>query len=134
MMDNLNELLKNIDFSKAVHASSYLANDFEEQRRERQELFYEIAEHNAKKDAALFQAAEASVAQKELLEQQLAEVKEQNLQLKENYQLLKELYESTKDEAKSSAKEAKANKVFGWVSFAVGTLIGIAGIVLGILL
>lgn len=34
---------------------------------------------------------------------------------------------------KSSKKEAKANKIFGWVSFAVGTLIGIAGIVLGII-
>ena len=98
------------------------------------ELERKQAEYNARKDAALFQTAEASVEQIELLKQQLAEVKEQNAQLKENYNLLKDLYESTKEEAKSSAKEAKANKVFGWVSFSVGTLIGIAGIVLGILL
>lgn len=30
--------------------------------------------------------------------------------------------------------EARKNKIFGWVSFGVGTLIGIAGIVVGILL
>lgn len=123
-----------IDFSRFASSSTFLAGQIAEDQKRQQEIFDEIAEHNAKKDAALFQAAEASVAQKELLEQQLAEVKEQNKQLKENYQLLKELYESTKEEAKSSAKEAKANKVFGWVSFAVGTLIGIAGIVLGIIL
>ena len=116
----------------------HIVHDYEPNSAEQLNAIMELerkrAEYNARKDAALFQSAEASVAQIELLKQQLEEVKEQNLQLKENYQLLKELYESTKEEAKSSAKEAKANKVFGWVSFAVGTLIGIAGIVLGFLL
>lgn len=133
-MNNLNDLFKNIELPKVVPNTAYLANEFAEQQRKQQKIFDEIAEHNAKKDAALFQAAEASVAQKELLEQQLAEVREQNAQLKENYNLLKDLYESTKEEARNNAKEAKANKVFGWISFAVGTLIGIAGIVLGFLL
>ena len=36
-------------------------------------------------------------------------------------------------EAGENAKDAKHNKIFGWVSFAVGTLIGIAGIILGII-
>lgn len=100
-----------------------------------------IAEHNRRKDEALFETAEASRAQKELLAQQLEEVKEQNAllkennaALKENYSTLKELYEMTKAEAESSAKEAKHNKIFGWVSFSVGTIIGIAGIVIGIVM
>ena len=98
------------------------------------ELEREQSEYNANKMRLCFkfQAAEASMKQIELLKQQLEEVKEQNQQLRENYQLLNELYESTKEEAKNSAKEAKANKTFGWVSFAIGTLIGIAGIVFGI--
>ena len=104
----------------------------EEQNRLKEDLAA-IGEYNARKDDALFQAAEASVKQKELLEQQLVEVREQNTQLKENNNLLKDLYESAKKEAENNAKEAKANKIFGWVSFAVGTLIGIAGIVLGII-
>ena len=98
----------------------------------------DIADYNRKKDEALFETAEARRAQKELLERQLEEVKEQNsllkennAALKENYSTLKELYEMTKAEAESNAKEAKQNKIFGWVSFAVGTIIGIAGIVIG---
>ena len=78
-------------------------------------------------------AAEASVAQKELLEEQLKEIREQNSQLKDNYRLLNELYESAKRDAVESAKEARHNKIFGWVSFGIGTLIGIAGIVFGII-
>ena len=99
-----------------------------------------VVEYNRKKDEALFETAEASRAQKELLERQLEEVKEQNsllkennAALKENYSTLKELYEMAIAEAESSAKEAKQNKIFGWVSFAIGTIIGIAGIVIGII-
>ena len=98
------------------------------------------AEKNRKKDKVLFETAEISWAQKELLERQLEEVKAQNILLKENnttlsenYSTLNQLYETTKAEAESSAKEAKQNKFFGWFSLAVGTIIGIAGIVVGII-
>ena len=85
-----------------------------------------------RRDAALMQGAKANIEQVGLLEKQLEEVKQQNVQLKENYALLKDLYDRAKQDAEESAKDAKKNRVFGWVSFAVGTLIGIAGVVLGI--
>lgn len=125
--------LSGLDYSVLADHSTFMANQIAEEQNRMQEALAAIGEYNAKKDEALFQTAEASMKQKELLEQQLAEVKEQNIQLKENYRLLNELYESAKEDAKSSKKEAKANKIFGWVSFAVGTLIGIAGIVFGII-
>lgn len=97
-----------------------------------------LAEYKRKKDEALFKTAEASQEQKKLLLQQLEEVREQNkllkesnLALKENYLTLKELYKMAKNEAERNAKEARQNKIFGWVSFAVGTVIAIAGIVVG---
>lgn len=124
--------LGDLDFSVLADQSTLLANQIAEEQARMQENWIAISEHNARKDEALFQTAEASIKQKELLEQQLEEVREQNRQLKENYNLLKELYESTRKEADSNAKEAKTNKIFGWVSFGVGTLIGITGIVLGI--
>ena len=122
-----------LDISGITPDFTLFTNQFANEQNRLMESIRAVGEHNAKKDAALFQTAEASIAQKELLEQQLAEVKEQNAQLKENYRLLKELYESAKEDAESSKKEARANKIFGWVSFAVGTLIGIAGIVFGII-
>lgn len=130
-MDNLD--FKGLNLSNLSINSAFAANQFAEQQREQQIIFDEIAEQNAKRNATIMAGAEASVAQKELLELQLAEVKEQNLQLKENYRLLNELYESAKADAKSNAKDAMDNKIFGWVSLGVGTLIGIVGIVLGIL-
>ena len=96
-----------------------------------QERFEKMAEYRAQKDAAIFATAKESVAQRQLLERQLLEVKEQNNQLKENYILLKELYEAAKHDAIESKKEAKNSKIFGWVSFGVGTFLSIFGIVIG---
>lgn len=77
----------------------------------------------------------------ELLEQQLQAVQEQNKQLKEQCDYLKNLYETAKEEAQTNAataqknaKDAMHNKIFGWVSFAVGTAIGIIGIIVGALI
>ena len=130
----MNDLdINGIDLSGFTTYSTSLTNHIAEYEKAQQERLEEIAENNAKKDAALFQVAEASKAQKELLEQQLAEVKEQNALLKENYRLLTELYESAKEKAKNSAKEARNSKIFGWVSFGVGTLIGVVGIIVAII-
>ena len=90
-------------------------------------------ERETEKHNAILQTAEFTGQQKELLEKQLEEVKQQNAQLKENYALLKDLYDRAKQDAEESAKDAKRNRVFGWVSFAVGTFIGIAGVILGII-
>lgn len=91
------------------------------------------AEQEAEKHNAILQTAEFTGQQKELLEKQLEEVKQQNIQLRENYTLLKDLYNRAKQDAEESAKDAKKNRVFGWISFAVGTFIGIVGVVLGII-
>ena len=91
------------------------------------------ARENARRNAILEEGARANIEQVGLLEKQLEEVKQQNVQLKENYALLKDLYDRAKQDAEDSAKDAKKNRVFGWVSFTVGTFIGIAGVVLGII-
>ena len=119
----------NLDISSTVNSAQLLAKQFEE----RDKILDQISRDKAKRDATMMAGAEASVAQKELLKEQLKEIKEQNSQLKENYRLLNELYESAKKEASDNAKDAKHNKIFGWVSFGVGTLIGIIGIVFGII-
>ena len=126
---DLNSLKANLDSINSAFAASQIARQNEEAYR----IARAVSEQNARRDAKMVAGAEASVAQKELLEEQLKEIKEQNSQLKDNYRLLNELYESAKRDAVESAKEARHNKIFGWVSFGIGTLIGIAGIVFGII-
>ena len=128
-MNELNFNNLNFDISSTLNSARVVSEQFEETQR----VLDNISRINAQRDATMMAAAEASIAQKELLEEQLKEIKDQNAQLKDNYRLLNELYESAKRDAVESAKEARHNKIFGWVSFGIGTLIGIAGIVFGII-
>lgn len=129
-MNNLYDFnLQGLDFS-TVNSAKRLSSILDDMNS--------LAEYKRKKDEALFKTAEASQEQKKLLLQQLEEVREQNkllkesnLALKENYFTLQELYKMAKNEAERNAKEASQNKIFGWISFAVGTIIAIAGIVVG---
>lgn len=128
-MDKLNFNNLTLDVSSAFSSAQQISEQFNAQHA----VIEQISREKAHREAKIVAGAEANIAQKELLEEQLKEIKEQNAQLKENYRLLNELYDSAKCEAKENAKEAKHNKIFGWVSFGIGTLIGIAGIVLGII-
>lgn len=72
-------------------------------------------------------AAKAIIKQNDLLQSQLRELQEQN-------RMLHEQMMQAQSDAIEAKTEARKNKIFGWVSFGVGTLIGIAGIVVGIIL
>ena len=88
--------------------------------------------HNAKKDAAIFQTAQAAVEQNKLLGKQIESLQQQNQLLQQLYQQAQKEAEERKKEAEESKKQARHNKIFGWVSFAVGTAIGLAGVLVGI--
>ena len=78
-------------------------------------------------DAAMESAARAVLEQNKLLQNQLTEERTHN-------KLLCQQIEQSKNDAAEAKKEAHRNKVFAWLSFGVGTAIGIAGIVTGIFL
>ena len=103
------------------------------QASEQQKILDQINAEQRRKDNAILQTAQASIEQKEFLEKQLEEVKLQNVKLDEANKSLNALYEQAKKDAEESAKDAKNNRIFGWVSFAVGTFIGIIGVALGII-
>lgn len=84
-----------------------------------------IREYESLKDDAIFEMERASLEQNELIAAHIEQLKEQN-------KLLKEMYDSAKADAEENKKQAKRNVIFGWVSFAVGTVIGIAGVLFGI--
>lgn len=76
---------------------------------------------------SIMNATNAVEEQSILLQRQLQETQEQN-------QLLRKQIEQAQDDAANSKIEARKYKIFGWVSFGIGTVVAIVGIVLGIVL
>ena len=76
---------------------------------------------------SIMNATNAVEEQSILLQRQLQEMQEQN-------QLLRKQIEQAQDDAANSKTEARKNKILGWVSFGIGTVVAIVGIVLGIVL
>ena len=105
----------NLDNINSAQQYAEVGKVYEEQRK-----------YNERKDAAIFQNLEESKKQNKLLAEQIGALKEQN-------NLLKETYENAKKESEENKKQAKQSKIFGWISFAVGTAIGIVGVILGII-
>ena len=88
----------------------------------------EDREHNA-----ILQTAEFTGEQKELLEKQLEEVKQQNAKLEEANKILNALYEQAKKDADDNAKMAKTSKRQANISIVISVLaVGVA-IVMGFL-
>lgn len=78
-------------------------------------------------DTTMESAARAVLEQNKLLQSQLSEERIHN-------KLLCQQIEQSKIDAAEAKKETRRNKVFAWVSFGVGTVIGFAGIIIGIIL
>lgn len=66
-----------------------------------------IARESAKRDATLVAGAEASIEQRDLIEQQLGILREQNLLLLDNYEKLKDMYDAQVQENADAKDELK---------------------------
>ena len=72
--------LSGLDYSNFGGYSAFLADQVAEEQNRMQEELAAIGEYNAKKDEALFQTAEASMKQKELLEPESVKLKQVKMQ------------------------------------------------------
>ena len=89
-----------------------------------------IARESAKRDATLAAGAEASIEQKELLQQQLEMIREQNMFLCDNYEKLKEMYDAQVQaniEAKTELDRSKRFNAWMMVIAIIAMLAAIAG-------
>ena len=89
-----------------------------------------IARESAKRDATLVAGAEASIEQKELLQQQLEMIREQNMFLCDNYEKLKEMYDAQVQaniEAKTELDRSKRFNAWMMVIAIIAMLAAIAG-------
>lgn len=132
-LQSTNDMFEN---ATSAHKLSELGKQVDDYRAYEKLIIEATTRHNT----VMEEGAKVNIEQKELLLQQLEAIQVQNKllekqidEIQEKNTLLNDLYISSQNEAIKHAKDAKHNKIFGWVSFGVGTLIGIAGIILGII-
>ena len=125
-MSNLDFGNFNLDISTTFNSAQRIAENFEKQ----QKILNNITEENAKRNATIMAGAEANVAQKELLEQQLDAIGEQNRLLADNYNKLKDLYDvqvQANIEAKEDLKRSRNFNAWMMVIAIIAMLAAIAG-------
>lgn len=127
-MDGFN--FDSLKINMAEVNSAIKANLFAEQQQKNQQILDQISKHNAKRDATIMAGAEANVAQKELLEQQLSTLGEQNKLLADNYSKLKEMYDAqvqSNSKAKEDLRRSRNFNAWMMVIAIIAMLAAIAG-------
>lgn len=123
---DLNDLSRSLSAANSAMQAAAIAEEMEHAQRI-------IAENNrqaAKRNETLVAGAEASIAQKELLEQQLEATQKQNALLCDNYEKLKELYDAqvqTNIEAKDELVRSKRFNAWMMIIAIIAMFAAIAG-------
>ena len=116
--------------------SAMRVNSIAEEMAHGERVAAAIARESAKRDATLVAGAEASIEQKEILQQQLEMIREQNMFLCDNYEKLKEMYDAqvqANKEAKTELDRSKRFNAWMMVIAIIAMLAAIAGPVTTIL-
>lgn len=105
--------MEKIDFSSFVpktniDTASLIARDFEKRNRELEV----ISKQQAERSATLVAGAQASIEQKELMEDQLEQMKVQNRLLEDNYKKLEEMYNAQKESYNDAREDLKRSRRF----------------------
>lgn len=123
---NFNDLKLDLSTATSALRASAIADEMEQNQR----MITEINRQSAKRNATLIAGAEASVAQKELLEQQLEIIQKQNELLYDNYDKLKEMFDAqvqANRETKAELKQSKRFNAWMMVIAIIAMLAAIAG-------
>lgn len=135
-MDKLDLGSFNFDLTPTINMAQHIDDHFKEQKR----TLDHLSEINAQRDATIMAGAQASIAQKGLLEQQLDEIKaqnnifaeqlkaeiaqkeileghlqvaaEQNKLLSANYNKLEEMYNAQKESNTDTREDLKKSRTF----------------------
>lgn len=102
--------LNNLKFDSPVATSAKQLSEISREWVQSQEAIVEARREAEEREATLVAGAEASIEQKELLQQQLEFIREQNALLCDNYEKLKEMYEAQVQENESSKEELKRSR------------------------
>ena len=116
----------NLDISSTFNSAQRVSKHFEEQQR----ILDNVSRETAKRNATIVAGAEANIAQKELLEQQLSALGEQNKLLADNYNKLKELYDAqvqSNADAKEDLRRSRNFNAWMMVIAIIAMIAAIAG-------
>ena len=103
---DMNDLKNSLSSANSAMKVATIAEDMERKQR----IIAEANRQSAQRNAVLMAGAQASIEQKNLLEQQLEIIHEQNRLLKDNYEKLKEMYDAQVQVNKDAAKELARSK------------------------
>ena len=120
-----------LDFSGFNQSIANSASAFAEISRRQEESLRAVEQANQEKierERRLVAGAEASIAQKELLEQQVEMIQKQNELLSDNYTKLKEMYDAQVDANKEAKEELKRSKRFNLAMMIIAIIAMLAAI------
>ena len=121
----------NLDFSGLSQPTANSAAAFAEISRRQEEALRAVEQANQERierEERLVAGAEASIAQKELLSQQVEIIRKQNELLSDNYTKLKEMYDSQVSANKEAKEELKRSRRFNIVMMVISTIAMLAAI------
>ena len=120
----------NLDVNKLTTAFAMNTSLLTEEMERSYKVASEINRHATQRAETLVAGAEASIAQKELLERQLEVIQKQNKLLYDNYEKLKELFDAqvqANQEAKEDLKRSRIFNIWMMIIAVVAMLAAIAG-------
>ena len=112
----------------SVANSAVRVSAIAEETERNQRILDQINKQTAQRDDTLVAGAEANIAQKELLEQQIEMLHTQNDILYVNYAKLKELYETQVEANKEAKEELERSKRFNIAMMVIAIVAMIAAI------
>lgn len=130
---DLNELKLDLSFATQAIQKSIISEEMEHNRK----LATAIAQESAQRTETLVAGAEASIEQRNLIEQQLGILHEQNSLLFDNYEKLKEMYDAqvkANKEANDELTKTKRYNAWMMVVSVISMLAAIASTVIPFLI
>lgn len=116
------------DFNQSFAKSAARAAELSRQHERMADDLNRAAQKKAAREAKMVAGAEASVAQKELLEQQVEIIQKQNELLSDNYAKLKEMFDAQVEANKEAKEELKRSRHFNLAMMVISIIAMLAAI------
>lgn len=116
------------DFNQSVANSAAMLSEINRQHEESLRAVAQAKQEKIEREERMVAGAEASIAQKELLEQQVEIFQKQNDLLSDNYSKLREMFDAQVEANKEAKEELKRSKRFNIAMMIIAIIAMLAAI------